>query len=456
MKKRFWAFAVLICVVLFSLPVSATEYRFTDVPVKIWYHDAVYFCAERNIMVGTGGDLFSPNEEVTRGMFATILGRSAGVEEEFYRKTVFSDTSAAAWYGPYVAWAAEKGIVSGYEDGLFRPEISISREEMMSMFFRYATYCGDDVSTDRNLLKNFEDYGNLSDWAEKAAAWCVGNDYISGMTETTLSPKTTLTRAQVSKVMTVRISGKPYVASFRPVPGEKTLKNFLNTALEPVGTTLYVYGGGWNKEDTGAGEEACTIGLDPRWKGFFESQDASYDYNNYRYYLGYGLDCSGYVGWTLYNTVETKNGQPGYVMSSTKMARDFSDRGWGTLTEVNDVNDYRAGDIMSTAGHVWICIGQCNDGSVVLLHSSPPGVVLTGTVTLSGKRDSEAVKLAATYTKKYFPRWYQRYPDNSRGITYLTEYEQMRWSLDGTGLLTDPHGYASMPPKEILEDLLGY
>ena len=250
--------------------------------------------------------------------------------------------------------------------------------------------------------------------------------------------------------------GRRMVSPAEAVPGKRTLKNLLCTAFQPLGTTLYVYGGGWNEEDSGAGEEARSIGLDPRWKAFFESRDASYDYRDYRYYPGYGLDCSGYVGWTLYNTVETENGRPGYVMSSTKMARNFSNRGWGTLTESKDVKDYRAGDIMSTAGHVWIGIGGCDDGSVVLLHSSPPGVAVTGTVTPSEKRDSEAVKLAESYTKIYFPRWYRRYPENYRGISYLTEYEQMRWTLDGTGLLTDPDGYASMTPREILEDLLCY
>lgn len=456
MRKGFLIFAVFMLVFLFSASVSAAEYRFYDVPVKSWYHDAVYFCAERNIMVGTGGDLFSPNEEVTRGMFVTVLGRSADVAEKDYSKAVFPDTSAAAWYGPYVAWAAEKGIISGYDDGLFRPEVSISREEMMSMFYRYAAYCGDDVAADKNVLEKFEDKATLGDWAAAAAAWCVMRNYISGMTETQLSPKTTLTRAQVSKVMTVRMTGEEYLSSFAPVPGEKTLKNLLNTALEPVGTTLYVYGGGWNEEDTGAGAEACTIGLDPRWKAFFESQDASYDYRDYRYHLGYGLDCSGFVGWTLYNTIETENGRRGYVMSSTKMAQVFSDYGWGTYTAAKNVEDYRPGDMMSTEGHVWICIGGCDDGSVVLLHSSPNGVTITGTVTPSGKKNSEAVALSNYYMKKYYPRWYQRYPDSSRGISYLTEYDRMRWTLDGTALLTDPDGYASMTPKEILENLLGY
>ena len=79
MRKRFLIFGIFMLVFLFSASVSAAECRFYDVPVKSWYHDAVYFCAEKNIMVGTGGDLFSPNEEVTRGMFATVLGRSVGI-----------------------------------------------------------------------------------------------------------------------------------------------------------------------------------------------------------------------------------------------------------------------------------------------------------------------------------------------------------------------------------------
>ena len=59
-----------------------------------------------------------------------------------------------------------------------------------------------------------------------------------------------------------------------------SLEHFLEIAMEPVGQTMYVWGGGWNEEDTGAGVEAVTIGVSDQWASFFEEQDASYDYQN--------------------------------------------------------------------------------------------------------------------------------------------------------------------------------
>lgn len=91
--------------------------------------------------------------------------------------------------------------------------------------------------------------------------------------------------------------------------------SFLKNALKPVGQTLYIYGGGWNEAQTGSGNEALTLGLSKEWKSFYDSQDSSYNYENYMYEIHKGLDCSGYVGWTIYNTLETKsNHGDGYVL----------------------------------------------------------------------------------------------------------------------------------------------
>ena len=95
-------------------------------------------------------------------------------------------------------------------------------------------------------------------------------------------------------------------------PGEHTLKNFLATALEPVGTTLYIYGGGWNWQDNGSSIQATTIGISPDWVRFFIEQDEDftyrakdggfYPYGGFNEYYYAGLDCSGYLGWVVYNT----------------------------------------------------------------------------------------------------------------------------------------------------------
>ena len=241
--------------------------------------------------------------------------------------------------------------------------------------------------------------------------------------------------------------GRPLVRS--------SLKKFLQTALKPVGSTMYVWGGGWNSADTGAGPEAVTIGVPSRWKTFFNQQNASYDYNTTRYRIHDGLDCSGFVGWTIYNAFNTVSGRAGYVMLAQNMARTFSNMGWGTYASAGTFTDFRAGDILSSSSHVYIVIGQCPDGSVVLVHSSPQGVQINGTYTRSGNPSSQAAALAKQYMQKYYPQWYARYPQVTRSAGYLTGFARFRWSLSGKRMMNDPDRYASKDAAAILRDLFG-
>ena len=108
---------------------------------------------------------------------------------------------------------------------------------------------------------------------------------------------------------TVTIDGKKYTfnssgilqvnnnPNTTPSTGTRTIKNFLANALKPVGQTLYVWGGGHNDSD------ATRKGVSPRWKQWYDSNSSSY---NYKYYMDLteateqkGLDCSGYVGWSV-------------------------------------------------------------------------------------------------------------------------------------------------------------
>jgi len=239
---------------------------------------------------------------------------------------------------------------------------------------------------------------------------------------------------------------------------EYTVKYFLQTAIKPIGSTMYVWGGGWNKADTAAGKEAKTIGVSPSWKKFADKQKAGYDYRKFRYKIHDGLDCSGYVGWCVYNVRNTENNKKGYVYSASKQAKKLSKLGFGKYTDRKKVKDYKPGDIMSSTcgccGHVYIVIGQCEDGSVVLVHASPPGVQISGTVTPSGKKNSQAYKLAKKYMKKYYKKWTEKYPTLCKGTPYLTHYSQMRWNVNGeNAVLTDPDGYMDMSAEEVLEDL---
>ena len=235
------------------------------------------------------------------------------------------------------------------------------------------------------------------------------------------------------------------------VPDTVSILDFLRIASQPVGGTMYVWGGGWNEEDTGAGVEAVTLGLSPQWATFAAKQGSGYDMNDTRYQIHDGLDCSGFVGWAVYNVLERENGRPGYVMSSTKMAETFAGMGLGTYTPAPEVTDWQAGDIMSMKGHVWIVVGRCEDGSVLLLHASPPGVMFSGTKDAGGGA-TQATVLAEKIMREQYPDWYARFPESARPHSYLTGSSSMRWSGE---ILSDHEGLREMSAEEVAEMLFG-
>ena len=283
---------------------------------------------------------------------------------------------------------------------------------------------------------------------------------------------------------------EPYTAPVSGTPGERTLKNYLQTAMNPVGTALYVYGGSWDWQDVNSSNQALTIGLPQSWIDFFQQQDANYTYknsadpahsyyphNSWNQYYYAGVDCSAYIGWTVYNVMHTESTtndlSDGYVMSAVKMAKTFADKGWGTWTR--DIKSFKPGDIFSMSGHVWTVLGVCDDGSIVFLHSTPSdskagqgggGVQLSALNPNSDDdKNCEAYKLVTKYMTKYYPEWSERYDAVLRSYdSYATpasgsEYSKtwsgnFSWNLDGTGL-TDPDGYADMSAAEILADLFG-
>ena len=265
----------------------------------------------------------------------------------------------------------------------------------------------------------------------------------------------------------------PTLSPISVAPGERTLKNLLSTALLPIGNTLYVYGGGWNWQDDGGSPEASTIGVSPYWSDFFSKQDASYSYklpngqaqtvyypqDGINHYYFAGLDCSGYLGWVVYNTLHSENGKEDFVVSSTDFAKNLQKKGLGSLSTAFDT--LSPGDVVSIKGHVWLCIGRCGDGSIVIAHSTPSlsregqgggGAQLSA---IGKDKECEAYLLADHYMKSYFPKWYERYapllcsPDK---YTDFSSENTTRFSFDLSigGALRDPEGISDMDAAKIL------
>ena len=212
--------------------------------------------------------------------------------------------------------------------------------------------------------------------------------------------------------------------------GTADLSTLLEMAKQPLGKVMYIWGGGWNEEDTASGPETRQLGLASSWIEFADAQDASYNFQDHLYEIHNGLDCSGYIGWVLYNTFEHKKGEKGYVDFSDRIGPNLADLGLGTVIPADQIESYEPGDIMANSDHIYLVLAPCQDGSILLIHSSPPGVRLCGTPAADGNPDSQALALARHVMAGYAPDWYAKYPDCTADYSYLTEYDQFRWNTD--------------------------
>ena len=106
------------------------------------------------------------------------------------------------WYKAAVGWAAEKGIVNGMSAARFAPDDAITREQFAAIMYRYADYKDQISEEDKSTnLLDYDDVGEISDWAMEAMQWAVGAQLINGMTDTTLAPKGNATRAQAATIL---------------------------------------------------------------------------------------------------------------------------------------------------------------------------------------------------------------------------------------------------------------
>ena len=93
-----------------------------------------------------------------------------------------------------------------------------------------------------------------------------------------------------------------------------------------------------------------------------------FGYGGYNEYYYAGLDCSGFAAWVLYNTLYTRSGGSWLVYQSTEVASKYNSKGWVSLSTNNGNASFKPGDVVSMNGHVWISLGECSDGSVLLVH----------------------------------------------------------------------------------------
>lgn len=185
---------ILCFALLFGWVSAAGSLPFTDVPQGIWYYDAVEYSYSRGLMNGVSDTGFAPDGSLSRAMFVTTLYRAAG-SPSVSVQTPFKDIPAGIWYATPVAWAYSQGIVNGMTDTSFAPDASLTRQQLVTLLYRYAQYCG--MSTDAWVgLYHFADADQIAPYAKDAFHWAYGSNLIKGVDDYHLSPNGTCTRAQ--------------------------------------------------------------------------------------------------------------------------------------------------------------------------------------------------------------------------------------------------------------------
>ena len=168
---------------------------FIDIAPDAWYKDAVQYAYDNGLMTGVSDTEFAPEATTTRAMIVSILARLEGVESA--QAAGFTDVDDE-WYATAVNWAANVGVVNGYEDNTFQPNTAITREQLAAILMNYAAYKGEDVSN-RADLANYTD--QPSTWAQEAMQWAVAEGLINGVTNDQLQPQGNATRAQVAAIL---------------------------------------------------------------------------------------------------------------------------------------------------------------------------------------------------------------------------------------------------------------
>ena len=175
-----------------------TSVPFNDVSYGDWYYNAVQFVYSKGIMDGVDYYKFAPNGTITRGMILTMLWRMAGEPFEM-PVTSFTDVEIGRYYTTAVAWACRNGIADGMGESTFGPNDAITREELVTLMYRYAQYFGH--SCIGTSIEGFVDAGSVSSYAYNAMCWAYKAGVVTGTTGSRLNPQGTASRAEAAQMI---------------------------------------------------------------------------------------------------------------------------------------------------------------------------------------------------------------------------------------------------------------
>ncbi|KAI7278332.1 hypothetical protein KC345_g6063 [Hortaea werneckii] len=177
--------------------------EFSDV-ANHWAKEPVNNMGSRLVINGTGDGLFSPNQDITRAEFAAIIVRGLGLKLE-NSAVSFTDVQSADWYGTAVQTASAYGLINGFEDGTFRPDDKITREQAMAIIAKAMKITGlkDKLQAagTGGMLGHYADAVTTSAWATESIADVLQAGIVTGRSDSQLAPKANMTRAEVAAII---------------------------------------------------------------------------------------------------------------------------------------------------------------------------------------------------------------------------------------------------------------
>lgn len=182
--------------------------QFTDVAEDAWYHDYVYDLVYRGVVNGMTATTYEPEGKLTRAQFVKLLACSLADAETlktYEGKHPFKD-SEGHWAETYIAWAKDKGIVEGVSATEFDPEAPITREQMATIFGRYALKQGIELPKSDNAAGSFPDADKISEYAREFVELMRIAGILNGYEDGTFRPQGNATRAEAAKLFSLFLS----------------------------------------------------------------------------------------------------------------------------------------------------------------------------------------------------------------------------------------------------------
>lgn len=217
------------------LEIGMTRDAFQDVPDDAWYASYVYDIVDKGIMAGISSTEFQPDGQMTRAQAAQILYTMAG-SPAVNTATRFNDVFPGQWHYNPITWCTSSGVMAGYSSGDFLPDAAITRQQMVSVLYKYTTKILKDPASERDGLESFADRDSISSYARTSMQWAVARGIISGTRENgqlTIQPQGVVSRAQMAIMLSSMLSEESHEKPAETDPPE-TPSPDLTAAPDPV------------------------------------------------------------------------------------------------------------------------------------------------------------------------------------------------------------------------------